>query len=439
MKILCVAVPQVPHYINAGHTLTLFEVAAYIREKLALRTQVLDASKGDVSWMDVARMLHKEQFGVVAILHDLGSSFEGLTLFIKYCRSVSPEAKLIVFGREVNKVPNFYQRYDVDAIVESGDYEAGIRNFVQWLINSKHPLCGIAILDHGTWIRPSEKGELLPAVDWVLPDVKEINYSSYDKLYSNDENKNCGIPDRMELVVPIARGCPIGCEFCEVWKREGITERRLPVNKVIEYIKTSFAELPFEYVSFYAPTFSLKKEWVTELSNELIKLGSVYPWKCTTAMQSLDEGLIELMRRSGCIRISIGLETLGRGRDDLPIVKRIAEERFNEVALWCKKYGVELNCFVILGLPGETLADSEYTANLVRRSGARYRPTTYEYQLVDDTNLTEEEIIFNAQRRFLARLSFDDQKKLNVLLFSEENPTQIMKSIPRRMSDTEQI
>ena len=431
-KILCIAVPQVPHYVNSGHSLPLFEVAAYIRKGLDLDAIAIDASKGDVAWMDIARLLHKEQFNVVAIMHDLGSSFEGLKLFIKYCRSISHTAKLIIFGRQVTKTPIFYQRYDVDAIVESGDYEAGVRDFIRCVADSTYQPMGITIRNGSIWTRPFQKGEFLPATEWVLPDIKEVNYSSYDRLYARDENKNCGIPNRRELVVPIARGCPIGCEFCEVWKREGLPERRLPINRVIDYITSSFAEAPFEYVSFYAPTFSLKKEWVKELSNELIKLGSRHPWKCTTALPFLDKELIELMAKSGCVRISVGLETLGQGRKGLPVVKRVAQERLCEVALWCKKYGVELNCFVILGLPSEMVEDSEYTAKIVRRIGGRYRPTAYERVLEDSRDITEEEILFNAQRRFFTAFSLGNVRRLNCLLFEEESPTQVMGSVPQK-------
>ena len=432
-KVLCIAVPQVPHYVNAGHSLAIFEIAAYLRNKLRVQAMPLDASKGDVNWMDLARTLHKEQFDIIAIQHDLGASFEGLRQFIKYSKEISPQSKLILFGRQVVKYPKFYQRYGTDAIVESGDYEAGVASFIGLDGSSSMMPKGISLRTAGgEWMRAIVPGIVLRPEEISLPDINEINYAAYDLLYQNDENKFCGIPDRRELVVPVARGCPIGCKFCEVWQREGKAERRQSVSRVINYIEESFKATRFEYVSFYAPTFTLRKNWVVDLCNELIKRGSRYPWKCTTALPFLSEDLVALMAKSGCKRISVGLETLGNDKEWLPEAKRVSKDKFTEVIGWCNKYGIELNCFVILGLPRETIKDMEYTAQVVRDSGARYRPTTLERKLNDDENLTEEIISFNAQRRFFKDLSEAEVRRLNVLLFGETRTTRVIDKIPKK-------
>jgi radical SAM superfamily enzyme YgiQ (UPF0313 family) len=421
--------------VNAGHNLSIFELSAYLRQNITINVTAMDASMGDISWMDMARALYIGQFDVIAIMHDLGNSFESLRLLIEYCKNILPDARLIVFGRQVNKLPKFYRRYDLDAVVENGDYESGVSSFVRYITKISDQCPGIAIKTKEGWMDSSGNGLLLSSEDMILPDVKEIRHASYTKFYATDENKNCGIPERMELVVPISRGCPVGCEFCEVWKREGLRERRISVTRVINYITSSFSNMPFEYVSFYAPTFTLRKDWVNELSTELIKIGSPYPWKCTTALPFLDEDIIRLMSESGCVRISVGLETLGEGQKNLPIPKQIAEARFREVASWCSKYHVELNCFVILGLPGETIDDAENTAKIVRDVGARYRPTTYESNVKYTSDITEEDILLNAQRRFIEGYSKEEISRFNKLLFEEKNPTIISKKIKKRTGD----
>jgi anaerobic magnesium-protoporphyrin IX monomethyl ester cyclase len=170
----------------------------------------------------------------------------------------------------------------------------------------------------------SAPGVFLSPEAWKLPDVTEIPYDAYDKLYRDDLNKFCGIPDRRELVVPVARGCPIGCSFCEIPAQQGLHERRLPVQLVIDYIGQASIFRRFDYVSFYAPTFTLRRDWVERLCSQLSSLHRRLRWKCVTTLWHLDEDLIRHMAESGCIRISVGLETLSpRAEAKLPKVKHM--------------------------------------------------------------------------------------------------------------------
>src|SRR5205814_4993185 len=132
--------------------------------------------------------------------------------------------------------------------------------------------------------------------------------------------------------------------------------RRLPVAWVVEFVNDAAARLPFEYVSMYAPTFTLNRHWVADFCAAYRAGGPGLPWKCTTTLHHLDEDLLRQMAAAGCVRVSVGLETLDpAGKEHLPRLKRIAQERFDAVASWCRAVGIELNCFVIFGLPGTTL------------------------------------------------------------------------------------
>jgi len=84
------------------------------------------------------------------------------------------------------------------------------------------------------------------------------------------------------------------------------------------------------------------------------------------------------MGRSGCVRISVGLETLEpAGHGALPRAKQIHEDGFRRLGRWCVDAGIELNAFVIVGLPGTTVDGVARTRDVVREAGARFRPTVY--------------------------------------------------------------
>lgn len=376
MKVLCIIPPQIPSYFNAGHHLPVFQIGAYIRKFSGVEhVSCIDAAALNYTWKEICTLLlHK--FDLIVLMNDF-DSIDTFERFIHYSKTLVPSAKLLTVGRLSKQIPEFFENYGFDGIVSSGDYEAGVGHYIKYLMNSTAHVPGVYLKTESGYSTP-EHGIFLNPEEWVLPDVNEIPYEAYDKMYMNDLNKFCGIPKRRELVVPVARGCPINCQYCDVPSMQGRRERRLPVRRVLDYIEQAFCVHPFEYVSFYAPTFTLNKEWVEELCNALIAKKSLYPWKCVTTLSHLNESLLELMSASGCVRLSVGLETLDPGAFSfLPKVKQDTQALFEKIADLCSKCGIELNCFVILGLPGDTVEGAKYTIQQVLSKGARVRPTIY--------------------------------------------------------------
>lgn len=380
LRVLVVWPPHVPSYFNAGHHTPLFGVAGYLRRMPEVEhVDTCEAGVLNMNWKAVGDLLHQGRYDVIAVMNDF-DAVDGLDRFVMYARELAPRAKLITFGRLSSMNPGWFANYDLDAIVRSGDYETGVAHFVRAVAAGEltGPLPGTAVRAGGEWHVPTVAGDALQPDEWALPDITEIPYEAYDRLYARDDHKFCGIPFRRELVVPAARGCPIGCSFCEVPQIFGLRERRLSVDQVVEYIGRSFAVAPFEYVAFYAPTFTLDRKWTEELCRRFIA-GPVSPkWKCATTVRHLSAELVALMGESGCVRISVGLETLeADGHGSLPRVKRTEEERFRQLSAWCAEAGIELNAFVIVGLPGTTPEGIRRTVEVAREVGARVRPTMY--------------------------------------------------------------
>lgn len=377
-RILVLRPPELPTYFNAGHHLPVFLASAYLRRCLGDSASVdaLDAAALNVTWRELDDRLWDGGYDVIACMNDLGE-MPVLGELVARARALLPGVRIVTFGRLSSRIPAFFERYDVDGIVRDGDYEAGLLAFVRRLSDERQPAPGVAVRVDGRWLPPTGPGALLPVEEWALPDVGEIPYEAYDRLYSRERSGFCGLPGRRELVIPVARGCPIRCDFCEVWRREGLRERRLPVGRVVDYIRDCRGRLPFGYVSMYAPTFTLRRRWVLELCDALIDLGDV-AWKCTTTLEHLDEALLERMAASGCGRVSVGVETLEPAAQSLlPKVKHCPTEQFDRVAECCARLGIELNCFVMLGLPGSTVEGTLATAAHIRARGGRLRPTFY--------------------------------------------------------------
>ncbi|MEV0323078.1 B12-binding domain-containing radical SAM protein [Streptomyces sp. NPDC050658] len=376
MKVLVIWPPHVPSYFNAGHHISTFLTANYLRALPEVdQVRAVDAGALNYTWKEIGDLLYQERADVVAVINDF-DNVDDLPRLVKYVRTLSPGTKVVTAGRLSAQAARSFEAYDLDAVVVGGDPEAGVAAYVRHLVDPQGPLPGVALRGQDPAGVPA--GTFLPADAWVLPDVEEIPYEAYERMYQRDQNKFCGIPQRRELVVPASRGCPVGCSFCEVPTFQGLRDRRLSVERTINYIQDCFARHPFEYVAFYAPTFTLDRKWTERLSRELIDLGSPYPWKCATTIAHLGEPLLELMAASGCVRVSVGVETLDpAGHAALPRLKRLEQDRYERLADACARLGVELNCFVIVGLPGTTPEGIAHTSRTIRAGQGRVRPTVY--------------------------------------------------------------
>jgi anaerobic magnesium-protoporphyrin IX monomethyl ester cyclase len=419
MKILTCWPPHVPSYFNAGHHLPVFSIAAYLREQ-GHEVDALDAGVLNCTWKEFGAYVYRGGYELVVLVNDF-DVVEGLRRAADYVRVLLPQAVIITVGRLSYQNPLFFRQFELDAVAMSGDYEAAVREVLRWINQGRSEEArpaGVAIRTGDGWQEPARPGIRLDPSEWVFPSVADIPYHHYDKLYRDDQDKFCGIPKRRELVVPVARGCPIGCEFCDVPTMQGLRERRVCVAQTVRYIVESFETAPFEYVSFYAPTFTLNRKWVLDLCEMLERQERCYPWKCATTLHHLDEGLVSRMAAAGCVRISLGIETLEpEAAQTLPTCKREHRARFETVARWCRDSGVELNCFVIVGLPGTTVAGTRETVAMIAAAGARVRPTLYTPYDRMHGGMSEREVSAFNRHLFVDGSLPEDQDPLEFLSF----------------------
>ena len=107
-----------------------------------------------------------------------------------------------------------------------------------------------------------------------------------------------------------------------------------------------------------ASTFTYDREWVLRLRDEIQRRGSPLPWKTCTRLDCIEKELIAAMAKSGCTRISVGVETL-----DVKIQSRnkksVSREALTAFANSCRTYGILPRALLIIGLDGQRFEDIE--------------------------------------------------------------------------------
>jgi radical SAM superfamily enzyme YgiQ (UPF0313 family) len=428
-NILVMNSPYVPSYFNAGHHLPIFEVGQYLRSKCK-NTSVtcIDAGALTYTWKEIGDYLYQNQYQMIAIMLDFDSA-DNFERLLHYIEELSPASKLVVYGRLCKQIPDFFKKYDIDGIVTDGDFESSVYHFWKYVCDNTYKPKGCAIRSGDSWFS-CPKGLYLDASNWVFPDLSEIPYDYYSKLYLNDSNKFCGIPNKKELVVHVSRGCPVNCKYCDVSSMQGTTDRRFSPETVYQYITQNFKKYQFEYVSMYSAIFTLNHKWTTSLCNLMMDSKTVIPWKCVTTIEHLSTDLIECMAKAHCVRISIGIENLyeNNGTTFLPAIKKDTIKKFESIALACNRCAIELNCFVMLGIPGITLEDSLNTIQTLNQYQVRIRPTVYTpyYKMNADMSLKD---LAKFNRQLFDDSMADKERLYNILFGKTLKNTEVFKHI----------
>jgi radical SAM superfamily enzyme YgiQ (UPF0313 family) len=104
------------------------------------------------------------------------------------------------------------------------------------------------------------------------------------------------------------RGCPFSCTFCCNSKRyEKVRYRDMEcVIEEVKYIIKNFGVRGFH---IWDETFTLKRERVVDFCTRIMRGKIKIRWSCQTRANLIDTDLLALMKKAGCVRMSIGVES----------------------------------------------------------------------------------------------------------------------------------
>jgi anaerobic magnesium-protoporphyrin IX monomethyl ester cyclase len=184
-----------------------------------------------------------------------------------------------------------------------------------------------------------------------LPDRSFFDHGQYQSVMA----QNTGLAQTSLMVT---RGCPFSCDFCSkpVW---GDLFRKPPLAKVFREI-AEIRSLGYTCLWIADDCFTLDKEYLEAFCHEMIRQDVPLAWTCLSRVDHLTEDLAGLMRRAGCIRVYLGLES---GSDEtLRLMnKRVTVEQGTEAVSLFSRAGIGTAGFFMVGYPGETIESVEKT------------------------------------------------------------------------------
>ncbi len=147
------------------------------------------------------------------------------------------------------------------------------------------------------------------------------------------------------------RGCPFSCEFCSnaVF---GISYRERSPENVMDEVEEALS-FGYDRVHFADDVFTLNRERVLRICDEIGKRGLRFRWECLGRVDSIDKEVSVAMKNAGCDRIYFGIES---GSDSVLklMKKKITLDKARKAVHAAHDAGLQTGAFFILCYPGET-------------------------------------------------------------------------------------
>jgi radical SAM superfamily enzyme YgiQ (UPF0313 family) len=159
--------------------------------------------------------------------------------------------------------------------------------------------------------------------------------------------------------VVTSRGCPGGCRFCIKHVSYGDSVRFRSSESVLEEIE-ALVELDVHHVHMYADLFTLNRDHVLGICEEICDRGLDLRWTCNSRVDFVDQEMLQAMAQAGCWMIAWGLES-GDERMLRRMRKGTTLTQARQALRWSKDAGIMNWGYFIIGLPGETEASIQTT------------------------------------------------------------------------------
>lgn len=149
-----------------------------------------------------------------------------------------------------------------------------------------------------------------------------------------------------------SRGCPFRCIFCEK-AVHGDPYRARSAGSVASELEGVIAAGPEPFVIFYDDLFTLRRDRVLAICDEIVRRGLRFRWKAEARVEQIDRELLRAMRRAGLAMLAFGVDS---GSDDgLKFLRKgFRVEHVRRAFELCREERVATLAYLILGLPSQT-------------------------------------------------------------------------------------
>ena len=222
----------------------------------------------------------------------------------------------------------------------------------------------------------------LRSPDELLP-IKGLSFRSNNSILHNTRRElikdlnELPFPARHLVLYPEAfdkkamgsimtsRGCPWRCGFCSsrrLWDKKA---RFRSPESIFKEIRKVVEDFKIKHFMFWDDAFTINREIIIKYCRTLINSGIGIAWRTATKADLVDDEILSLMKRAGCVHLDIGIET-GSPRIHEVIKKDVNVEQAKRAVKLIKKNNIASGAFFMAGFPQENPDDLRQTFDLMK-------------------------------------------------------------------------
>ncbi|OGF50363.1 MAG: hypothetical protein A2231_02395 [Candidatus Firestonebacteria bacterium RIFOXYA2_FULL_40_8] len=169
--------------------------------------------------------------------------------------------------------------------------------------------------------------------------------------------------------VVTSRGCPFKCTFCVSYKLMGRQWRFRSPENVVNEIEHLVKTYKTDFIHFEDDNLTYKKERIMKICDLIIERKLKIKWDTPNGVRAdtLDEEVVRKMKESGCSKIYVAPESGNQYVVDNIIKKKMNLQKVEEVVKLCKKHGIKVEAFYVIGNMGETKEQIQDTINYAKK------------------------------------------------------------------------
>ena len=274
------------------------------------------------------------------------------------------KTRVIVGGPHPTFFPEYIEQAPIDALCR-GEAEEAFALYADCLSGKAEDAARIPNL----WVRLDGKivqndvAPLVPDLDrYPIPNIGLYfdDYPHMRRFY------------RYLYPIVSGRGCPMSCTYCfnksfrELYRGKGRIVRRRKFDHLAEELIHAKKKYRITQVYFQDDTFLDPSSWF-EVFSQRYPFEVGLPYFCLVRAESVDDPLADTLADSGCVSVTIGVETGSESVRQEVLGKGVRNETIIRAVRLLHKRGITVQTDMILGLPGQDLEGALESLRFVNR------------------------------------------------------------------------
>jgi len=198
--------------------------------------------------------------------------------------------------------------------------------------------------------------DLLPIPDWsLLPELKEYYCAAGDSI---KRSPSAGIVT--------SRGCEGKCYFCNPWQL-GRKNRYHSAEYVYQMVVNLMENYGIRDIYIQDDSFLQHRVNVMAFCKILIEKKVDLTWACHGRVNHVDKVMLQLMKKSGCWQVALGLESGSQKILNNINKGTTVEQNFKALEI-CKEVGLDVKGLFMIGCFGEDHDTIKETIDFIKKS-----------------------------------------------------------------------